>query len=229
MQKDFQRINRLYEDFTNAIVETGAIKEIPYFGQFVKYAEHAQNISNCMFIKKLARFVEDIQSVTDGDLKQIKLALEHSPEKELAEKIILAVDSLYDLSKTKYIAQALHLYSQLELTKADFLRTLDLIQKLYAGDLAKLETFNWISGVTNDDLEYYGLSSLIGTPILKIEHVSQRMLTDEGRHDELGLVRFTQSNFGYIFLSVLKNRKPYTELQKKDLERRGEIKEFIQP
>ena len=75
MGKSHRQFGNVYEDFTNAVIETGAIKDIPYFGQFVKYAEQVQNISNHIFIKKLSRFVEDINSLTHGDLKQINKKL----------------------------------------------------------------------------------------------------------------------------------------------------------
>lgn len=214
------------DDLLKALSGSGLIKEIPYFGKFLKVAEEVQNISNSVFIYKLTRFVEDINSIDESALQRISTALECSPIPELAEKIIIAVDSLHDVSKAKYIAQALSLYSQIELSKEDFLRSLDLIQKLYVGELEVLATEGYVAGATSDDLEASGLTSLIGTPVLKIDRIDQKELISDGREDEVGLIRFSTSNFGAVFASVLRNNKPYSVLVRETMLNSGKLEEL---
>ena len=211
-----QQFSDVYEAILVTSEKQGLIKDIPIFGYFYKAAIATNSVSDQLFMLKLSRFIGDTNKISNQELTSIKTALLHEPNDELAEKIVLTVDSLTESDKSRYIAQALHLYSMVELTKNDFLRSLDLIQKMYIGDLKIFASVRSIWFCTSEELEHMDLVSLIGTPILKVQYINQDELRKDGRTDEIGLTKFEETNFGRIFRDVLNNRPPYSELQKQD-------------
>lgn len=211
---NLQKLDELYESILTTSEKQGLIKEIPIFGQFYKIALASKSVSDHLFMFKLSRFIEDIDEVSNQDLTIIKNTLKNESNEEISEKLLLVVDRLDEAEKSRYIAQALNLFSIEELTKKDFLRTVDQIQKMYIGDLISFAQCNWIGNFTSHDLEKMDLSSLIGTPLMKIENIDQKDLEKDGRVDEIGITKFEDTNFGSIFRKVLNNQPPYSELEK---------------
>ena len=217
-------------DTYNAVLITsekeGLLKDVPVFGHFYKAAMISKSVSDQLFLMKLAKFIDDTNLLTDSDVRSIKKALAFESNSDLAELLILAVDNLSDAGKSIYIAQSLNLYSRSELTKSDFLRATDLIQKMYIGDLKVNSNIGGINGCTSEDLESMGLISLIGTSLLTLENISPQKLKSDGREEEVGLTRFSDTYFGSTFRHVLENKNPYSDLQKKDMLERGILLKF---
>lgn len=225
--------NRLLSTISETLYEVliasdkeGLIGDIPIFGSFYKAAKVSKSVSDRLFLLKLATFIEDINSLTDKDLTCIKDTLESESNSDLAEKLLLVIDNLTETEKSKYMAQALTLYSRSELTKSHFLRSLDLIQKMYIGDLNAYAESHWILNCSSEDLESMDLNSLIGTPILKVQNIDPKELRADGRESEIGITKFEETRFGKIFRDVLNNKEPYSEMGKDHIKKRGSLLSF---
>ncbi|PKG95981.1 hypothetical protein [Paraglaciecola sp. MB-3u-78] len=224
---ELQKWNAVYEAILITSEKQGLIKEIPIFGHFCKIAQATKSVSDQLFMFKLSKFIEDVNKVSNQELTTITNALKYEPNEELAEKLLLTIDNLNEADKSKYIAQALYLYSNVELTKSDFLRSLDLIQKMYIGDLNNLVRVGWISSfITSEELESMDLVSLIGTPLIKVQNINQEDLKRDGRIDEIGVTKYEETNFGGTFIKVLHNKPPYSVLQKQLMFERKQLFRF---
>lgn len=219
-------ISKTLHEVLIASDKEGLIGDIPIFGSFYKFAKASKAVSDQVFLLKLATFIEDINSLTDKDVTCVKNALKFESNSDLAEKLLLVIDNLTETEKSKYMAQALTLYSRSELTKSYFLRSLDLIQKMYIGDLNAYAESHWILNCSSEDLEYMDLTSLIGTPILKVQNIDPKELRDDGKESEIGITKFEETDFGKVFRNILKNHSPYSEMQKDHMKKRGSLLSF---
>ena len=218
-------IGETFESILEVSCKQGLINDIPVFGTFYKLANFTASVSDALFLRKLSVFLNDINKLTKEDLSKVQNMFRHASNSDIAEKIILIINSLTEPNKSSYIAKFTSLYSQSELTRDDFLRSVDLIQKLYLGDLEKYRDIRWINH-TNDDLERRGLISLIGTPLIRAQNVDQRQLISDGRESELGLITYEDTDFGRVFKDGLNEREPYSEMEKTNLQKQGLLKNY---
>lgn len=170
-------------------------------------------------------FISEVDKVSQSDLEAIKTALNFDSNEELAEKVIIVIDNLNDTDKSKYIAQALHLYSQVELTKSDFLKSIDVIQKIFLGDLEAF-AFAHSHFSDNDELERTNTTGLIGTGLIQIQNTDYDELVRDERLNEIGKITYEHTAFGRTFHSVMNNRPPYSELHKQHLIETNKLTRF---
>lgn len=215
-----------FKQTTNAILEVaekeGLWKDVPIFGEFYKLAVASQSVSDHIFLNKLKLFIEELATVNGNDLSQIKNMLKFDGDEEIARKVLLVVHSLTDTGKAKYIAQAINFYTIKELTKHHFLRSVNMIESMYLADLETLGNGRYtIYGVTFDELEYHGLDGIIGTPLLKEIPVRPDDIGRTISEEDSYITKYEGTYFSNVFISVLMNETPYSELQKHRLVEQG--------
>lgn len=120
----------------------GVLKELPIVGTVVKLVHAGQSISEKLFVRKLLRFLTELQSVPTEERKKLLEEYPDSSEKQkvLGENLLLALERLDDVEKPKILAQFFTAYINSEIDHMTFTR---LARSLERFNLALLPNLRW--------------------------------------------------------------------------------------
>ncbi|MGV2990628.1 hypothetical protein ACE1OE_23710 [Vibrio sp. E150_011] len=187
----------------DANLDEGILKDIPIFGSVIKVAELTMSIRDYFFLKKLGRFIYQLDSLTETDKETIHQFSKSPDSEKIASKVIQVIDNVTDIEKADLIGKLFASFCTGKIDRPNFLRSVDTIHNYFIEDLNRYlyESNVWFE--TFEDLEMRNLESLVGSPLIKEQLIDPQELTLSGREDEIGITKYENSSFGEIFKKAL--------------------------
>lgn len=120
----------------------GVLKDVPIVGTLVKLARAGQSVSEELFLRKLARFLADLNAVPVEEREKL---LEQYPDtseeqKVLGENLLLALERLDDVKKPAILARFFAAYIK---TKIDYFTFTRLARALEKFNVELLPNLRW--------------------------------------------------------------------------------------
>jgi hypothetical protein len=173
----------------------GVLKDVPIIGTLVKLAKMGQSVSEGIFIRKLGRFLSDLNSVSIEDREHL---LEQYPEgsaeeQVLGENLLLALERLDDIKKPAILARFFSAYIGSRIDYVTFTRLARALEKF---NMELLPNLRW----------YYTRSEpVVETPEEIVHELSLAGLITvelEGSGTMTGAAGYRYSLLGKTFLSL---------------------------
>lgn len=120
--KSLEIISDNSEVFFDSLLESGALKDIPIFGNILKVTNIGFSVRDYLFAKKLLTFLNSLNSVDFKERKQFidKHIKDKRSQEELADKILHNLEKIDSNKKAEFIARAFKLYLKEKITKIEF-------------------------------------------------------------------------------------------------------------
>ena len=185
-------------------LDNGILKDIPIFGSAIKIAELTMSIRDHFFLKKLGRFIYQLDELTEADKEAISQFSKSPDSEKISSKLIQVIDNITDVEKADLIGKLFISYCSGKIDKSNFLRSVDTIHNYFIEDLKRFVFQSNIWFCTFEDLESQNLESLVGSPLIKEQLIDRQDLIRSGREDEVGITNYENSSFGEIFKNALK-------------------------
>lgn len=137
----------------------GILGEIPVFKYLVKSYQISKHISNQIFALKIKGFLENLADIPyEKREKFLKKIEEKGNTEKLGSNIILLLDQLDDLQKTKIISKLFKHYFLEDFTEATFLRAAYTVKNVFKYDLGILP--HYVDGGIHMGTGTYGLENV---------------------------------------------------------------------
>lgn len=120
----------------------GVLKELPIVSIIVKLVHAGQSISEALFVRKLLRFLTELQDVPTQERKKLleKYPDSSDEQKTLGENLLLALERLDDVQKPRILARFFTAYIRSEIDYMTFTR---LARSLERFNLTLLPNLRW--------------------------------------------------------------------------------------
>ncbi|WP_038176324.1 hypothetical protein [Vibrio pacinii] len=184
-------------------LDNGILKDIPVFGSAIKVAELTMSIRDHFFLKKLSRFIYQLDGLTEDDKEAIRHFSKSSDSEKISSKLIQVIDNVTDIEKADLIGKLFVSFCTGKIDKSNFLRSVDTIQNYFIEDLNRFLCGSNIWFSTFEDLESQNLEGLVASPLIKEQFIDRQDLIRSGREDEIDITNYEQSRFGEIFKNAL--------------------------
>jgi hypothetical protein len=138
----FELVADLGDVALDTLTDSEVIESVPFLGLGYKAAKAVGSIPDRLFIKKLTKFIEQIESVSDSE----KRVLLHSFEKDgnrdrIGTTLMLVLNNLTELIKAEILARIFIKYLRDDITVDDFFRLSHATDKCYVNDLSRLASY----------------------------------------------------------------------------------------
>ena len=110
----------------DSLCDNEVIQNIPVVGTFISLYKFGKSISDSIFLYKLRKFIDDLDSVTDSWKERF------SDEKEcrkIAQEVVFVINSIVDERKIKYYSKIFCKYVNDEISKDDLYISFDILHK----------------------------------------------------------------------------------------------------
>ncbi|MBW4457700.1 MAG: hypothetical protein KME55_36500 [Nostoc indistinguendum CM1-VF10] len=165
-------ITELTSDFgeivIDATIDSEVLADIPIFGSLIKLSKIGSSISNYLYTKKIYVFLKELGKIPEQQRKAFTQKLTDENEQvKIGEKLLLLIDKLDEIEKSKLLAKTLGAFIQERITKREFNLISQAIVQLnteYIEELAHFYLFNntYIEPDSVDHLYNCGFISLAG-------------------------------------------------------------------
>lgn len=157
-----------YGEFAlDATLEDGVIKDIPFLGTMVKIYGAVHSIRDRVFIKKLAAFMRNLESVSDEDRKKYIAQLENKGQKrEFGEAVIQIVDDQRSYYKAGLVGGAFALLMKHTIDELEFNSLLHVITLVNTEYIWCLDSRNHVGRYLNRQTPPEIVSSLLSLGLL---------------------------------------------------------------
>ncbi len=120
----------------------GILKELPVVGSIVKIVRAGQSIAGELFVRKLLRFLKELQGVSRDERERLLQKYPDSSDKQriLGENLLLALERLDDVEKPSVLARFFAAYVKSEIDYISFTR---LARALERFNLELLPNLRW--------------------------------------------------------------------------------------
>ena len=124
----------------DSYLEDGLLKGIPIIGSIIALAKTAIRVSDYIFIKKVIRFMQNLESVSEYEKCEEwkKIQDDKKYAKHLGETIMLLLDKFDNLDKPAIFAKVFSSFLKREIDNSIFLRLSSAIEKTSIVDLNQL-------------------------------------------------------------------------------------------
>ena len=124
------------ESIIDRNIDDGLIKDIPIIGTLVGIVQTTQNISNYLFLRKIAAFISKVKDISPGKRKRVIQAIDDSGK--YREKVGITVLSIIDkcdsAEKAEYIAILFREFIKENIEYECFMYGSHIIQRSYLED-----------------------------------------------------------------------------------------------
>ena len=134
----------------DTFLNEGVLKEIPFFGTLYKGFKTALSIRETIFAKKIYNFLYQLREIpTEKRIEFIKkLDNDEEYQKKVGEKIMVLIEHLDDIDKSKIIGILLKSSIEEKISFETFLRLSAIVDRAFLPDLLKLRPGNRKKGIT---------------------------------------------------------------------------------
>lgn len=149
------------ESIIDRNIDDGLIKDIPIIGTLVGIVQTTQNISNYLFLRKIAAFISKVKDIPPGKRKRVIQAIDDSGK--YREKVGITVLSIIDkcdsAEKAEYIAILFREFIKENIEYECFMYGSHIIQRSYLEDFKEFVFSDDTWKMTEDatDEMYLGL------------------------------------------------------------------------
>ncbi|MDP1609736.1 MAG: hypothetical protein Q8K62_06455 [Thiobacillus sp.] len=167
----------------------GVLKDVPIVGSLVKLARAGQSVSEELFLRKLARFLADLNSVPVEERERLLEKYPDASEEQrvLGENLLLALERLDDVKKPAILARFFAAYIRSKIDYFTFTRLARALEKFNIELLPNLRWFYTREGpaVENPEEIIHELS-LAGLVTVSLEESGTIDGSASYRNSELG-------------------------------------------
>ena len=155
------------EVVADVLTRGDVLAEIPVFGTAIKICRAADAIRDRAFAVKLAKFVQNLDAISDEQKQKIrrKISDEREEIEKLSETLIFVIERLTDLDKPKLLAQLFVAYIDEVLSGDDLRRLAQAVDAAFGDDLKKLLSLHKVPKKSDDQWMQYlvpsGLTRLV--------------------------------------------------------------------
>ena len=191
----------------NLIKSSDTLTDFPIIKTIASVLKGAYNIYDRNLLKNTLVFIQELNSGTIDEEKYIayKATLEHNPnkcEKELG-RVILILNNIIDVSKSKMLARLFKAYINKILTWEEFCEYSEIVNRIFLEDIALLKKINdgEVTCINEDDKEKYRIHRLnsIGVIEISIDKVTVAIINGSIKPKQLVAI----SDVGNKFLKIV--------------------------
>jgi len=124
----------------DSVLSEGLLKEIPIVGTLVNIYKITKGVKEIVEIKKLAKFLSNLNDVSESERKEFDEKLEHddASKTEFYGRLLILIQNLDELQKAEIVSNFFKLYIYNIITQSDFFRFANIVNIGYLGDLMVL-------------------------------------------------------------------------------------------
>lgn len=139
----------------DCFISDGVAKDIPIFGTVAKLASIRRSVTDEIFLRKLVRFLSELEESSDSDVEDFIKRHPHGSEDEriLGENLLLAIERLNDVEKPKILARFFTAYLRSEIDSLTFTRLACALEKFNLRLLDHLYDFYTRNGSDSESPE----------------------------------------------------------------------------
>jgi hypothetical protein len=163
----------LSEVIFDAALDDGILKEVPTVGTLFSFVRLPWSIRDRIFLKKLSRFVYQLATVPEEQLRKFRDKINADPKfrDRVGEKVLLVIERADDMEKAPLLGRALAAFIEGKVTEEEFMRMTAGIDRALMDDinrLTELEQTNsknscpWAAGLMSAGLAGFRVSGLTG-------------------------------------------------------------------
>ena len=195
ISNDFKSVSVDIGELTlDSFLESGILKDIPFFSSFAKVASIGKSIPELLFAKKVLKFLIELDKIPHHKRISFLSRIEHDPkfENRVGEQLLLFIDRMDDIEKTTLLAKVFSKYILEVIDYEMFVRLSTVIDKSLLSDLMRLKDYD-----SNKDSSYTTLS-LVNVGLL-YQSVS------DGGTDSVsgGFSRFSPTKLAKTYLEIV--------------------------
>ena len=191
----------------NLIKSSDTLTDFPIIKTIASVLKGAYNIYDRNLLKNTLVFIQELNSGTIDEEKYIayKATLEHNPnkcEKELG-RVILILNNIIDVSKSKMLARLFKAYINKVLTWEEFCEYSEIVNRILLEDIGLLIKINegQVTFINEDDKEKYRIHRLNSIGVIEISIDKMTVAIINGSMKPKQLV--TISDVGNKFLKIV--------------------------
>ena len=197
----------LVERGLDAVTKDETVKDIPVIGTIVRLARTGIGIRDFLFLKKLSKFLQDLQAVSDEKREAYISKLQTSERERLkvGEHLLLLLDRFENMEKPSYLARAFLAYLSGEISLDEFVRLSFVIDRCFISDLriiTNIEPEVELPPHVSTILAACGVLELTAVPTIKGPHHREQIETEALENSRSGS-RYELTALGYLARRVL--------------------------
>ena len=190
------------EYLADSICSNEVVKEIPLFSPLVSVIQLGVSAKDYFFLKNFEAFLISTSNILHKE--EILKFSQNKDSGKISKKLIQVVAQITDFEKAEILACLLAAKIDGEITTAELMRAVDLVQYTFIEDIIEFNYMIQVIECTFQDLVDYKIESLINTALIQPDKNSDTELRLSGRDDEVGVQKYSQSDFGYKFRNACK-------------------------
>ncbi len=189
----------LSETLIDSLIDDGICKDIPIIGSILGVGKVALGVRERFFFKKIIYFISELKDIPKSKRHEMvdKIDISQKYRIKVGEKLLYILEKCEDHEKSKIIAYLFSAFLEGILTYGEFLRSVNVTEKILTEDLIQFVKDDFDSNLLIDSQEY--LSS--GLVLFKLYEKSD--WKDEHDPNEL---QADISEIGLKIKDVLKNK-----------------------
>ncbi|WP_199483373.1 hypothetical protein [Vibrio owensii] len=185
-------------EFTiDQFIENELVKEFPGISTLVKSFEAVQSFRDRLFLKHLYSFITATGEIVSS--KKIKEFSRSEDAEKISSKLIQVISLVSDREKPEILACLLAARVEQKLSTSEFMRAVDIVQSTFIEDLVEFNNMSQVAGCSFEELKQYGIENLANTALIHQDLVDNKDLIVSGREEDIGILKYTQSEFGFKF------------------------------
>jgi len=136
-KKGFEIVSDLSETGLDQAFADGLLRDIPFIGTAYKIAMLGKSISDRIFVTKLARFLQEIESIPKEELVEFCRKIDGGKVslRRLGEAVVLAINRIDDMDKLSILGSIFRAYLGSKITYDQFRRIYAAIDFAVLSDL----------------------------------------------------------------------------------------------
>ena len=127
------------DEIVSSTVSNEVVKSIPIISNVVKAIEAFKNVRDIIFVKKISRFLFELESVSEREkidfIKLLKEDGNNEEKRKVGETLICILDKCSDFDKPFFIARVFAAYVQKKITYTQCVRLYNAIDAATSVDL----------------------------------------------------------------------------------------------
>ena len=149
------------------ILDDGLVRDIPIINTVANVIAVGKSVRDTLFARKLARFLNEINNISDADYEKIRAFALSEDSEEISEKLLNVLDANSEVSKSEIIANVFLGFVDKKLTAHELKGVLEIIEKSYSSDLNNFLKTLPVMSSNIMHLQRGGISNLVNTPLIE--------------------------------------------------------------
>jgi hypothetical protein len=181
------------------LIDDGTYREIPVISSIIGTGKVVLGIREKLFLKKLIYFLSELKDIPKDKRREMidKIDFSQKYKIKIGEKLLYIIEKCDDHEKAKIIAYLFSAFVEGTLTYDEFLRAVNITEKLLTEDLIEFVKGDFEEGFLIDSQEY------LSSGLVYLQVWEQKDWKDPDYHNQLEAII---SSIGEKIKEVLKNK-----------------------